>query len=95
MDFRREREQSVHAMTGRASGMVRRRYLTRAEVARVFEVSPATVARWTREGKLPFILTPGGQRRYVREEIAHVIEESRESGAAIRVRKQSRRRSRR
>lgn len=50
-----------------------RRYLTRSEVARLFEVSPATVARWTREGKLPFVLTLGGQRRYVRAEILNLL----------------------
>lgn len=50
-----------------------RRYLTRSEVARLFEVSPATVARWTREGKLPYVLTPGGQRRYVRDQIADLL----------------------
>jgi excisionase family DNA binding protein len=54
-------------------GMVVRRYLTRSEVARLFEVSPATVARWTREGKLPYVLTPGGQRRYVRDQIADLL----------------------
>jgi excisionase family DNA binding protein len=57
----------------RASG---RRYLTRAAVARLFEVSPATVARWTREGKLPFVLTLGGQRRYLRDRIDELIRRS-------------------
>lgn len=52
---------------------VGRRYLTRSEVARLFEVSPATVARWTREGKLPYVLTPGGQRRYVRDQIVGLL----------------------
>jgi excisionase family DNA binding protein len=47
----------------------RQRFLTRADVARLFEVSPATVARWSREGKLPFVRTPGGQRRYLRDRI--------------------------
>ena len=40
--------------------MAARRYLTRTDVARLLDVSPATVARWTRQGKLPFILTLGG-----------------------------------
>jgi len=57
----------------RASGASGRRYLTRAVVARLFEVSPATVARWTREGKLPYILTLGGQRRYPRERIVELL----------------------
>lgn len=62
-----------------ARGATPRRYLTRSDVARLFEVSPATVARWTREGKLPFVLTLGGQRRYARDQIAALIERSRES----------------
>jgi len=60
-------------VTMRASGASGRRYLTRAVVARLFEVSPATVARWTREGKLPYILTLGGQRRYPRERIVELL----------------------
>jgi excisionase family DNA binding protein len=50
-----------------------RRYLTRADVARVLDVSPATVARWTRQGKLPFVLTLGGHRRYASHEILELI----------------------
>lgn len=46
-----------------------KRFLSRHEVAQLFEVSPHTVYRWTREGRLPYILTPGGRRRYPREEI--------------------------
>lgn len=46
-----------------------KRYLTRLDVALLFEVSPHTVYRWTREGRLPYVLTPGGRRRYPREEI--------------------------
>lgn len=46
-----------------------KRYLSRLEVAALFEVSPHTVYRWTREGRLPYVLTPGGRRRYPREEL--------------------------
>ncbi|MEK6814011.1 MAG: helix-turn-helix domain-containing protein [Nitrospirota bacterium] len=38
--------------------------LTRAEVAVMFHVSPATVARWAREERLVHVTTLGGQRRY-------------------------------
>ena len=68
-------------VTTGARGATQRQYLTRSEVARVFEVSPATVARWTREGKLPFILTLGGQRRYLVEQISDLVRRSRESPA--------------
>jgi excisionase family DNA binding protein len=63
-------------ITTGASGATARRYLTRAQVARLFEVSPATVARWTRDGKLPFVLTLGGQRRYLRDRITELIRRS-------------------
>jgi len=46
-----------------------KRYLSRLDVATLFDVSPHTVYRWTREGRLPYVLTPGGRRRYPREEI--------------------------
>ncbi len=49
-----------------------KRYLSRLDVATLFEVSPHTVYRWTREGRLPYVLTPGGRRRYPREEIQHL-----------------------
>jgi excisionase family DNA binding protein len=39
-------------------------YLTTAEVADVLQVSPKTVTRWAREGKLPHSRTLGGHRRY-------------------------------
>jgi len=42
----------------------RGRYLTRAGVARLLGVSPNTVSRWAREGKLPCQMTLGGHRRF-------------------------------
>jgi hypothetical protein len=42
-------------------------FLSRSEVARLFHVSPITVGRWANQGKLPYELTLGGQRRYPRE----------------------------
>ena len=39
-------------------------YLRTAEVAALLHVSPKTVARWAKEGKLPFMRTLGGHRRY-------------------------------
>lgn len=56
-------------MTWGATVDADKRYLSRLEVATLFEVSPHTVYRWTREGRLPYVLTPGGRRRYPREEL--------------------------
>jgi excisionase family DNA binding protein len=39
-------------------------YLRTAEVADMLHVSPKTVSRWAKEGKLPFLRTLGGHRRY-------------------------------
>jgi excisionase family DNA binding protein len=41
-----------------------RSYLRTAEVADILCVSPKTVSRWAKEGKLPFLKTLGGHRRY-------------------------------
>lgn len=47
--------------------------LTPAEVARIFRVNPTTVNRWASEGRLTFIRTPGGHRRYSREQITAIL----------------------
>lgn len=47
--------------------------LTPAEVAKVFRVDPKTVTRWSREGKLTSIRTPGGHRRYRRAEVEALL----------------------
>ena len=45
------------------------------EVAEIFGVRPATVARWAREGRLTPILMPGGHRRYRRSDVRRVTAE--------------------
>lgn len=49
-------------------------YLRTAQVADVFHVSPKTVARWAADGKLPFQLTLGGQRRFPADEIRELAD---------------------
>jgi len=39
-------------------------YLRTYEVAEILHVSPKTVTRWAKDGKLPFSRTLGGHRRY-------------------------------
>jgi excisionase family DNA binding protein len=53
------------------------RYLHTAEVADILHVSPKTVSRWAKEGKLPFLKTLGGHRRYPAAEIRQLAEELR------------------
>lgn len=43
--------------------------MTPAEVAGVLHVDPNTLARWSRDGKLTAVRTPGGHRRYLRSEV--------------------------
>ena len=49
-------------------------YLHTAEVADILHVSPKTVARWAKEGKLPFLKTLGGHRRYPAAEIRQLAD---------------------
>ena len=48
-------------------------YLRTAEVAALLHVSPKTVARWAKEGKLPFMKTLGGHRRYPEAKIRELL----------------------
>lgn len=49
--------------------------LTPREVAQLFGVRTTTIARWAREGTLTPLRTPGGHRRYRREDIQRLIAE--------------------
>jgi excisionase family DNA binding protein len=42
-------------------------FLTRSEVSRLLGVSPNTVTRWAREGRLACLVTLGGHHRFDRE----------------------------
>jgi excisionase family DNA binding protein len=57
-------------------------YLRVAEVADILHVSPKTVSRWAKEGKLPFLKTLGGHRRYPEAEIRELAEGLREEATA-------------
>jgi excisionase family DNA binding protein len=47
----------------------RKAYLRAAEAAALLHVSPKTISRWAREGKLGHVVTLGGHRRFSREDI--------------------------
>ena len=49
------------------------RYLRTAEVAAILHVGPKTVSRWAKEGRLPFLHTLGGHRRYPENEIRALL----------------------
>ncbi len=58
---------TVRAM--RPQGVSENMLMTPAEVAALFRVSPKTVARWSRAGKLTALRTLGGHRRFKMEEV--------------------------
>jgi excisionase family DNA binding protein len=51
-------------------------------VAELLSVSPKTVSRWAKQGKLPFMKTLGGHRRYPEAEIRQVVDELRQEPTA-------------
>ena len=58
------------------------RYLLTAEVADILHVSPKTVSRWAKEGKLPFMKTLGGHHRYPETEIRELANQLRQEATA-------------
>jgi excisionase family DNA binding protein len=52
-------------------------YLTRAEVAALLGVSPNTVARWARNGRIQCQMTLGGHRRFDRTVILELLRQLR------------------
>jgi excisionase family DNA binding protein len=57
--------------TSRSNG---RGYLRAAEAAALLHVSPKTISRWAREGKLGHVVTLGGHRRFSRTDIEALAE---------------------
>jgi excisionase family DNA binding protein len=49
-------------------------YLRAAEAAALLHVSPKTISRWAKEGRVPHIVTLGGHRRFPRQEIEALAE---------------------
>ena len=51
----------------------KRDYLTVSEVADLFHVSSRTVVRWANDGKLPYMATLGGHRRFPRDQVEALV----------------------
>lgn len=49
--------------------------MSTGDVAEVFGVATETVGRWADEGLLPHFKTPGGQRRFRREDVERFIKD--------------------
>jgi excisionase family DNA binding protein len=68
--------------TGAATA-VQTTFLTRSEVSRMLGVSPNTVTRWAREGRLPCQVTLGGHHRFDRAVVEEILKGlSRTAGGA-------------
>lgn len=62
----------ARSTTGAAAGRTGtgpKAFYTPAEVGRLLMVSPVTVRLWARRGDLPAVQTPGGHRRFLREDV--------------------------
>ena len=71
-----------HAVAAQRKGSEAPSYLLPAEVADILHVSPKTVSRWAKEGKLPFMKTLGGHRRYPEAEIRELVDDLRQEPTA-------------
>lgn len=50
-----------------------REYLTVSEVAELFHVTSKTVVRWANDGRLPYMATLGGHRRFPRVHVEALV----------------------
>jgi len=67
-------ENKRQPIIGSGGKMTRReRYLRTSEVAQRLQVSPKTVARWAKEGRLPYLATLGGHRRFPASAIEQLV----------------------
>ena len=55
------------------SGVRPTAFLARSEVSRLLGVSPNTVTRWAREGRLPCLMTLGGHHRFDRAVVEEIL----------------------
>jgi excisionase family DNA binding protein len=51
------------------------KFLRTSDVAKMLHVSPKTVSRWAKEGRIPHLSTLGGHRRFPATEIERLMDE--------------------
>lgn len=51
------------------------KFLRTSDVAKMLHVSPKTVSRWAKEGRIPHLSTLGGHRRFPATEIERLMNE--------------------
>ena len=61
------------------------RLLKPGEGAEVFRVHVRTVQRWAQNDKLPYVLTPGGQRRFRLNDIEELLKANGRSQSSIAI----------
>jgi excisionase family DNA binding protein len=57
-------------------------YLTSGELAHAMHVSPKTILRWANQGRIPYIITLGGHRRFLRSDVDSILAEMHGAPAA-------------
>ncbi len=65
-------------MAGQLNTVVGKEILTTGEAARLCSVTPNTILRWVRDGRLSAVRTSGGHHRIARTELANYIGSDRE-----------------
>lgn len=53
-----------------------RKFLNSGDVAKLFDVTPETVRQWEKAGKLVAFRSPGGRRRFPRDEVERLMREA-------------------
>jgi excisionase family DNA binding protein len=57
-------------------------WLRPGEVAALLQVSRRSIAAWARDGKIPFIETPGGHRRFRAIDVRRLVDALKVAGPA-------------
>ena len=71
----RQREALLNDLFGGngAPAALTERLLRTCDVALLFQVSERTVSEWARRGRVPWVRTPGGHRRYPADQIRQLL----------------------